>query len=91
MSEVAIVTDTVACLTREMVEQYGIRIVPVNILFEGRVYREWVDLSPAEAYRLLEMAPEHFSTSPASPGEYLGAYRELSAQVKNICPPGRLS
>ena len=40
MSKVAIVTDSIACLTKEQAEHYGIRIVPANILFEGKVYRE---------------------------------------------------
>ncbi|MFQ5988141.1 MAG: DegV family protein, partial [Dehalococcoidia bacterium] len=84
MSEVAIVTDSIACLTREQVEHYGIRIVPANILFEGKVYRDWVDISPSEAYRFLEKAPDQFTTSPASPLEYLEAYRELSNRAQSI-------
>ncbi len=84
MGKVAIVTDSIACLTREQVEQYGIRIVPVNVLFEGRIYRNGVDLAASEAYQLLEKAPEHFSTSPASPADYANVFRELSAQAQGI-------
>ena len=29
-SKVAVVTDSIACLTRELVEQYGIEIIPLN-------------------------------------------------------------
>lgn len=84
MSKVAIVADTIACLTREMVERYGIGLVPVNILFEGRVYREWVDITPSEAYRFLEKDPEQFTTSPASPLEYLEVYRQVSRIAESI-------
>ena len=84
MSKVAIVTDSIACLTKEQVEHYGIRIVPANILFEDKVYRDWVDISPSEAYRFLEKDPERFTTSPASPVEYLEAYRELSNRAQSI-------
>ncbi len=84
MSKVAIVADSIACLTREMVEQYGIRIVPANVHFEGKVYREWVDLSPSEAYRLLEKDPDDFSTSAPSPEDYLEAYREQSTRAESI-------
>jgi len=84
MSKVAIVTDSIACLTREQAEHYGIRIVPANILFEGKVYRDWVDISPSEAYRFLEKDPERFTTSPASPVEYLEAYRELGNRAQSI-------
>ncbi|TET38331.1 MAG: DegV family protein [Dehalococcoidia bacterium] len=84
MSKVAIITDSIACLTKEQAEHYEIRIVPANILFEGKVYRDWVDISPSEAYRLLERAPDQFTTSPASPTEYLEAYRELSREAESI-------
>lgn len=39
MPNVAIVTDSVACLNRQMVDEHKIHIVPVNIIFEGKVYR----------------------------------------------------
>jgi len=84
MSKVAIVTDSIACLTKEQAEHYGIRIVPANILFEDKVYRDWVDISPSEAYRFLEKDPERFTTSPASPMEYVEAYRELSNRAQSI-------
>lgn len=84
MDKIAIVADSIACLTREMVEQYGIRILPSNIHFEDKVYRDWVDISPSEAYRLLEKNPDHFSTSAPSPADYLEIYRELSKRAESI-------
>ena len=84
MQKVAIVTDSVANLTRELVEQYGIGIVPISIYFQGKVYRDWVDITPTEAYELVLQDPEKFTTSPASPGRYLEAYHEASKQTKNI-------
>jgi len=84
MQKVAIVTDSIANLTRELVEQYGIKIVPISICFRGKVYRDWVDITPTEAYELFLQEPERFTTSPASPGRYLEAYHEASKQKKNI-------
>lgn len=74
--KVAIVTDSIACLPGELVGQYQLRVVPVNIHFDGRVYRDGVDITDDEAYRLLEEAPSHFASSPASVAEYLEAYRQ---------------
>jgi len=84
MPKVTIVTDSIACLTRELVEQYGIGIVPISICFRDEVYRDWVDITPTEAYELFLQDPERFTTSPASPGRYLEAYLEASNQTKNI-------
>jgi len=66
------------------VEQYGIRIVPINFYFGGKVYKDWVDITPTEAYELFLKDPEAFKTSPASPADYFEAYREASNQTKNI-------
>jgi len=84
MQQVAIVTDSIACLTRELVKQYRIGIVPIRLFFRDKVYRDWVDMSPSEAYELFLQDPESFRTSPSSPGYYLEAYREASKQAKNI-------
>lgn len=84
MPKVTIVTDSIACLTKELVEQYGIGIVPISICFRDEVYRDWVDITPTEAYELFLQEPERFTTSPASPGRYLEAYHEASNQSNNI-------
>ena len=84
MSKVGVVTDSIACLTKELVEQYNIGIVPISICFRDEVYRDWVDITPTEAYELFLQDPERFTTSPASPGRYLEAYHEASNQTKNI-------
>ena len=84
MGKIAIVTDSVACLPQEQVKQYGIHIVPIKIIFEDRVYSNGVDLSTAEAYKLLEKAPDYFHTSPSSPSDYLGVFSELAAAGRDI-------
>ena len=82
--KVAIVADSIACLTREQVEQYGIKIAPIPISFGGKIYRDWVDITPSEAYQLFLKDPESFKTAGASPGIFLEAYRQASRQAKNI-------
>ncbi len=84
MTDVAIVTDSIACLTREMIEQYGITIMPLNFYFGGKIYRDWIDITPSEAYELFLKDPESFKTSSVSPGEALEAYRQVGKQAKSI-------
>jgi DegV family protein with EDD domain len=84
MNKVAIIADTVACLPRELVEQYGIEIVAPNIYFDGKVYRDWLDITPSEAYQLLDKAPKLFSTSGPPPAAYVQAYREVAAKAESI-------
>ena len=84
MAEVAIVTDSIACLPPELLGQYLIKVVPLNIFFNGKIYREGVDITPTEAYELLDRDPDKFATSPGSAGDYLEAYREASAQARSV-------
>ncbi len=84
MASVAIVTDSISCLTKELVEQYKIVIVPIRLLVQGKVYRDMVDITPSQAYELFLQDPESFNTSPASPGHYLEAYHEAIKQAGNI-------
>jgi len=84
MQKVAIVADSIACLTPEMVRQYRLQVIPINIHFNGRIYRDGVDLTSMEAYRLLENDPEHFASSPGSVGEYVEAYRAASTYADGI-------
>jgi len=81
---IAIIADSIACIPKKQAENYGIRIVPVNILFNGQVYRDFIDLSSAQAYEFLEKAPEFWKSSAASPDDYLRAYRELSKHACGI-------
>jgi fatty acid-binding protein DegV len=46
--KVAIVTDTTACIPQEQVEKYDIEVVPVELIFEDKVYRDGIDISPTE-------------------------------------------
>ena len=84
MQKVAVVTDSIACLTRELVEQYGIRIAPVNFYFGDKVYKDWVDITPDEAYELFLKDPDSFKTSGSNPGDWLEACREASTETKDI-------
>ncbi len=84
MPSVAVVTDSIARLAKELMKQYAIVIVPIRLLFQGKVYRDLVDITPSEAYELFLQDPEAFTTSPASPGHYLEAYREASKQAENV-------
>jgi len=60
------------------------RILPIYLYFGENVYKDWIDISPTEAYQLFQKDPEHFATSAPSPGDCLEAYREASKQAKDI-------
>jgi len=84
MKKVAIVTDTTACIPQEQVAKYDIEVVPVELIFEDKVYRDGIDISPTEFYALLRQAKKLPTTSASSPTPYLEAYRKASQRAASI-------
>jgi DegV family protein with EDD domain len=73
----AIVADSLACLPKEIVEKYNIEVVPANLLFGGKIYKDGLNLTAEQAYSFIEKSPETFSTSAPSPGDFLITLRKL--------------
>jgi DegV family protein with EDD domain len=84
MKKVAIVTDTTACIPQEQVAEYDIEIVPVQLIFEDKTYRDGIDISPTEFYALLRQAKKPPTTSASSPDPYFEAYRKASQRAQSI-------
>lgn len=84
LNKVSVITDSISCLTEELVKQYSIGIVSIRLLVQGKTYRDLVDITPSEAYKLFLQDPESFNTTPASPGHYLEAYRNATNGTKDI-------
>ncbi|MEW6034554.1 MAG: DegV family protein [Chloroflexota bacterium] len=85
MQRVRIVTDSVAQLTQEMASRHGVKVVPAaTILCDGKTYVDGVDISPAEAYRLLEQDPTQFTTSAIPPAYFYKAFEEVGRGAREI-------
>ena len=72
---VAVVTDSSAYLPDELVEGYGIHVVPLYVVLAGRSGREGWDISPTDVARALAVRGQHVSTSRPTPGDFVAAYR----------------
>lgn len=83
-AKVSVITDSTSSLNRDLAEKYNIGIVPISIYSGGKVYRDWVDINPNEAYELFLKNPDDFTTSPSSPGQFLEVYRQVSSLVSGI-------
>ena len=95
MSErIAVVTDTTACIPRDLAEKYQIELVPVDLVFGDEVYQDGIEMSPAEFYARLRQADKLPTTSGSSPGPFLDAYRRVADRADHILcvtAPSKLS
>jgi len=94
VSKVAIVTDSTANLPARLAEQLGIRVVPLSINFQDQSYRDGVDVTPSEVYRLLRANKQIPTTSAPSLGDFLRVYEAAvqdASSIVSIHPSVQLS
>src|SRR5213595_1436399 len=81
---VQIVTDSAADLPLALAAEYGIHVIPLRVEVGGRSYRDGVDLSGPEFYRLLRENPARITTSQPALGEFQQTYHDLTAAGCNV-------
>jgi DegV family protein with EDD domain len=82
--KIAIVTDSTADLTPQMVEETGVTIVPLRVIFGNDAYREGVDITTEEFYERLVKSRQLPTTSAPSVGDFQEAYERLLKEVDSI-------
>jgi fatty acid-binding protein DegV len=52
MKKVAVIADSIGCIPGELIKTHGIEIVAPNIFWNGSIFRDWLDITPGQAYEL---------------------------------------
>lgn len=76
MSDVVIMTDSNAGLTREEGVKYGVEILPMSFIINGKIYYEGKDITHEAFFKKLE-EDAHVSTSQPAPGEVMMRWEKL--------------
>ena len=58
--------------------------MPLSFYHGGKIYRDWVDVTPSEAYELFLRDPDSFKSSAVAPGQALEAFRTASTQAESV-------
>jgi DegV family protein with EDD domain len=66
------------------VDKYDICLVPLLIVYEGKSYRDGIDMSPNEVYKIMRRRKSLPTTSVPSAGDFLDAYCQLSQKAESI-------
>ena len=84
MGKVAVISDSTCCLPLELVAQYDITLVPLFIIHKGNSYRDGIDISPSDVYKIMRRRKELPTTSTPSAGDFLNTYWQLSEKTDSI-------
>ena len=78
-----VVTDSACDLPDDVVRAHGIYRVPLNLIFDQRVLRDGVDITPAQFLERMR-AGAHPTTSQPAPGAFADAFRRAARDGESI-------
>ncbi|KPK20143.1 MAG: hypothetical protein AMJ70_08400 [Dehalococcoidia bacterium SG8_51_3] len=81
---VKVVTDSVADLPSQVIEELGITVIPLNVRFGEKVYRDGIDLTTDQFYQQLTSSRTMPVTSVPSPIAFSTAYDRLAEETDEI-------
>lgn len=84
MRRVAVVTDSTCCLPAELVEQHSIHVVPLRICIGGKAFRDNVDITPQEVYRIMRRDEDLPTTSVPTPDDFFNAFASAGKEAGGI-------
>ncbi|KUG03484.1 degv family protein [hydrocarbon metagenome] len=76
---VKVITDSTAYLPADIIDKYNITVVPLNVHFEGEVFKEGTRYSYKEYYDKLRKSSGFPITSQPSAGEFLEVFEQLAS------------
>lgn len=79
MSKIKIVTDSTVDLPEEILNKYGIGVVPLSVTVNGNTFLDGAELNPAEFIKMMKISDELPKTSQPSAGAFLHLYDQLGA------------
>ena len=84
LSSFRVVTDSTADLPEAWRSQFGIEVVPLNVIFGNESFKDRVELSNAEFFARLASASQLPTTSAPAPGEFAKVYERLSRECDAV-------
>lgn len=80
MYKIKISTDSTSDIPASFQQELNISVLPLTILAEGKEYRDGVDITPQEFYKILDEATVLPVSSQVSATEYLALYRKAAEE-----------
>jgi DegV family protein with EDD domain len=84
MGKIKIVTDSTCSIPPDLIERYGISVIPYSIQFATEGYRDGVDIDVEGFHRKLRSEGVMPKTAIPSPGEFTELYRSIAEPGDSI-------
>lgn len=80
----AVVTDSTAYIPKEIREHLHIHMIPLQVIFEGEVYEEEVDLTAEEFYEKVKQVEKLPTTSQPPIGKFVELFQRLAEEYDAV-------
>ncbi len=84
MSKIVIASDSTTDLSPELIERYGIKILPLTITLGGKPYLDGQEITADDIYDYYEKTGELPKTTAANVGEYIDFFAELKKDADAV-------
>ncbi|WP_457638274.1 DegV family protein [Oceanithermus sp.] len=74
--QIALVSDSTSDIPPSIRKELGVRIVPLYVNFEGKVYKDWEEISPTDIFSRVKNGADLPATSQPSPQDFEAAFAE---------------
>ena len=81
---VAVIADSSADLPDAVLDRQHIALVPLQVVFGDRTYRDRVELKPEEFYRLMAGSKTLPTTSQPTPADFIQAFRDAKTVADEV-------
>jgi DegV family protein with EDD domain len=82
--KIALVTDSTCDLSQELIDNYQINVLPININFGENHYLDKVTLQPEQFYNLLSETSDHPRTSQINENTFVNLYSHLASHYDSV-------
>ena len=82
--KIALVTDSTCDMSQELIDNYQINVLPININFGENHYLDKVTLQPEQFYNLLSETNDHPRTSQINENTFVNLYSHLASHYDSV-------
>jgi DegV family protein with EDD domain len=82
--KIALVTDSTCDLSQELIDNYQINMVPININFGENHYLDKITIQPEQFYKLLDESPDYPKSAQVNETVFINLYSHLASHYDSI-------
>ena len=84
MNNIKIICDSLSDIPKDLLEKYDIEVVPLTVIVDGKEYKDGIDITKEEFYKILRDEKVYPKTSQATYAQFTEVFEKYIKQGKEI-------